>query len=182
MWIKQLIIPHIFMGMLEGLNIRWLGEAKEIPPNLTNDASRALLTKDIFQYYILRFIWFSMHTFNDSDRKEIEDKIIETFRTLGPKSDIPPEFISIAEVSCANVLQCFNIEKAQTWPTGLYQRVHVDKNFQPSKDPRDDLPTAIDVKNALHKASIPRLLLDQKKALIGAGTADGIASALKALI
>ena len=182
MWIKQLIIPHIFYQMLQGLKAKWTEETKETPPNLTNDMSRALLTKDIVKFYILRFIWHSMHTFNDSDRIKIEDKIIETFRTLGPKSDMPPEFISIAKVACANFLQCFKIERAQTWPTELYQRVHCDPSFKPSKDSKADLPTTMDVKNALHKASIPLLLLGQKADLINSGTPDGIADKLKALI
>ena len=154
--IKELIIPHIFMQMLNELHRKWCQELKDNPSEkMARD--KGIISKDIVKYYILRFIHESMFSIDETDRKSIEEKLIEIFRNIGKKDKLPDSFINIANIAYNIFMLCYDADRNDTWPPELLKKIKA-KNY---KEEEHDVPSPYDIMYMLKQNGInilPHLL------------------------
>lgn len=170
--IRQLIIPHIFMSMIKALYSKWSDVNQ-------HERDKAILSKDIVKYYILRFINLSLSDIDAPKKTNIENKIIEYFRNLDKGDKIPEIFLDIAETSYTNFITCFDLDKQETWPPDLL----VKKNDL-DNPPNLDKPSPYDVMYKLKKdgKTILPHLLDMRQNIINMYGSDPIRKKLLELI
>lgn len=148
--IRELIIPHIFMSMIKALYSKWKNLEQ-------SERDKAIISKDIVKYYILQFINLSLSHISEPAKTNIEDKIIEHFRSLGKSDEIPEAFLNVAETAYTYFMICFDLDKRETWPSDLLDKIS-DPDYQPNPD---DKPSPYDIMSQLKKdgkAILPHLL------------------------
>jgi len=141
--IKELIVPHIFMHMLNELDLKW---AKEIRSNnYTNKRNKSILHKDIVKYFILNFIASSFNELPAEKKVLVEDKIIDVVSGLDKTDMIPDIFFELAEKSYIFFMRLFDQKRDVTWPEELYQKIRANGyEFDP-----DDIPTDFNIMSKL---------------------------------
>ncbi len=161
--IEELIIPHIFMQMLNALHRKWCGELRDDPADETS-RKKGIISKDIVKYYILRFIYESMMSIDEKKRKSIKEKIIDRFRSLEQKDDIPEEFLRIAESAYDTFMFSFDANRQETWPEETMKRI----NSKGYKEDEHDMPTPYEIMYVLKQKgeSLLRPLLNMREHLI----------------
>ena len=160
--IRDMIIPHIFMQMLDALHRKWCCELTDNPSEEVS-RNKGIISKNIVKYYILRFIYESMLSIDDSKRESVKDKIIEIFRKLQRNDPIPDTFLDIAQSAYDVFMFSFDSDKNQTWPKDLLEQI---KNKQPKNV--YDMPSPIDIMHMLKQKGselLPHLLLMRKHIL-----------------
>lgn len=178
--IKDLIVPHIFMQMLKALYDKWRLELKQDPPIETHLRDKEILSKRIVQFFILRFISKTMESLTDTERPRVEKKIIETFRALKKEDPIPNDFLEIAQTSYDNFMMCFDLNRNETWPEKLMDKIN-DPAYNSTPE---DVPIAYDIMYVLKLkgASLLPALLTSKDFMVEQTTVDGIKLKLLSLI
>ncbi len=156
--IADLIIPHIFMSMLEGLHRRWCAELKGRQSGELS-RSKGIISKDIVKYYLLHFIYKSMLSIDESERQRIKGRLIGTFRSLGRRDGDPDAFQSIAKLAYDIFMLCFDTERRETWPPALLEKIGSDRY---EADERD-VPTPYDIMYMLRHNG-PKIILDLLRA------------------
>ena len=172
--IRDLIIPHIFMHMLNALHKKWCAELGDNPSDETS-RNKGIISKDIVRYYILRFVYESMLGIDDSARQPIKEKLIERFRALKKGDAIPDEFFGIAEATYGIFMFSYDAARGETWPPELMEKINA-KNY---KKDESDKPTPYEMADMLKREGdriLPHLL-DMRKYLTGQG-GDGVAERL----
>ncbi len=168
--IKDLIIPHIFKQILDGLDLKWTKEIKS--GDFTHKRDKAILHKGIVKYFVPHFWRITMNEFSDEEKTVIETKIIEVMTPLKNKDSIPQEFLASAETSFRYFMSLFNLNKDITWDEELYTRI-----TKPGYEPRlEDIPTDFDVMRKLKVIDqlIRQTLLQSRSDLISLGNVDPI--------
>jgi hypothetical protein len=85
-----------------------------------------ILLKEYVKQYVLNWIYRSLHSFSDDERKKIEDEIIVQFSKIENADRIPIQFLRIASAAYNNFIDCYDYAQ-QLW--------------EDKRDPND--PTAI---------------------------------------
>jgi len=180
--IKDLIVPHIFMQMLNGLDSKW--NIAKLQGDETHKRDRDILHKEIVKYFILDLIGTSMRKLSSEERTLVEGKIIEIMEGLKAKDKIPKNFIDIAEHAFDYFTSLFNHIRDVSWPKELYAKIN-----QPGYDPTDvnnknDFPTGNDImtKLKLRGPLIRDNLTKERLDLIKQGNKDPIKDALLSLV
>lgn len=158
--IEDLIIPHIFVQMLNGLHRKW---CTDLNSNPTSEKSRnkEIISKNVVKYYILRFIYESMTELESSQRESIKCNMVQKFRELKERNPLPPEFLDIAESAYNAFMTSFDMDRNETWPQDLLKKVNDDKY----EEQEDDVPTPIDIMYMLKENGnrlLPHLLRTRK--------------------
>jgi len=176
--IKDLIIPHSFKEMLDGLDVQWTKDIRD--GDLTNKRNKQILHKDITKYFILNLIKVTMNELSTEDREKIEDKIIELMLQIRNREQIPEEFLTIAELSFRFFMSLFNQNRDITWPDELYQKIRA-AGYVPNAD---DVPTDFEIMTRLKLRGpiILQTLLDSRTELMDQGNMDPIQVNLLELI
>ncbi len=138
--IEELIIPHIFMQMLNELHRKWCRELTSEPTEKTS-RKKGIISKDIVKYFILRFIYKSMMSIDEERRNSIKEKIIEKFQNLGLKDNMPEEFLNIAESAYDTFMFSFDADRKETWPEEIIKRIE-SKGYESSEQ---DKPTPYEI-------------------------------------
>lgn len=168
--IKDLIVPHIFKQMLDGLDLKWTKEIKT--GDNTHKRDKTILHKDIVKYFTLNLIGITMNEFSDEDKVVIETNIIDTMTSLQNKDSIPQEFLSVAATSFNYFMSLFNNNKDITWPDDLYAKIRQSGyEIKP-----DDIPTDFEVMTKLKKNGplVKHTLLTSRVEKIEQGNVDPI--------
>lgn len=176
--IKDLIVPHNFKQMLDGLDLKWTKEIKS--GDNTHKRDKAILHKDIVKYFILHFLGTTMNEFVDEDKTTIETKIIEVMTSLKNKDSIPQEFLAIAETCFRYFMSLFDLNKNITWDEDLYERI-TKLGYEPRPE---DIPTDFDIMRKLKIIGplIRHTLLKSRSDLISLGNVDPIKDILSEYI
>lgn len=161
--IRDLIIPHIFMQMLEELHRRWCGQLKD---NLTDMTARdkGIISKDVVKYFILRFVYESMMGMDEPARERVKDRLIQKFRELKKGDAMPDAFLSVAETAYLTFMLCFDLDRTETWPQNLLERIKSDKYAEQEHDVPDSYDIMMMLKQKGNKL-LPHMLRMRKHAL-----------------
>ncbi len=180
--IKDLIVPHIFMQMLNGLDSKW--NIEKLKGDSTHRRDREILHKEIVKYFILDLIGTSMRELSLEERTQVEEKIIEIMEGLIAKDKIPDNFIEIAKQAYDYFTYLFDQRRDVSWPEELYAKIN-----QPGYDPddvnnKDDVPTGFDIMTKLKKRgkNISSNLTRDRLKIIKQGNKDPIKDALLSLV
>ena len=154
--VKDLILPHIFRKLLDELHRKWCGDLNSKPSDeVARD--KDIISKDIVQYFILRFIFEAMTSIDNSERERISDGIIEKFRSLKKKDPVPEGFLTVAENAYNTFMLSFDNIQNETWPKEIMDRInHPDYVERP-----EDVPHSYDVMYVLKQKGqklLPHLL------------------------
>ena len=144
--IRDLIIPHIFMQSLAALHRKWCGELRDSQSDETL-RDKGIISKDVIKYYILRFIYESMMNVDGSERRAVEDRIIEEFRRLKRRDMMPDAFLNIANAAYRTFMVCFNMDRKETWPPDLLKKIKDGKY----KEQAHDMPTPYEIMSMLEQ-------------------------------
>ena len=176
--IEQLIIPHIFMHMINGLHSKW---CKELSDDSSDEILRnkGIISKEIVKYYLLKFIHESMMNIDESTRESIKDEMIEIFRKLKHNDSIPEIFLNVAQTAFNSFMLSFNTIKRDTWPKELINKIN-SKNYQPNKK---DIPDPFDIMYELKQRGNKLLLqiLQTRTDVINLHNADHVELSLRAI-
>ena len=161
--IKDLIIPHIFMQILDALHRLW---CRQLNSNPSDEISRnkGIISKDNVKYYILRFIYESMMSIDDDTRESIQDKIIEKFRNLKKNDPTPEIFVDVARAAYDIFMLSFDMDKSETWSPEILKKIQDDKH----QDHAYEMPSPYDIMCMLKqdgKKILPHLLQIRKHAI-----------------
>ena len=152
--IEELIIPHIFMHMINGLYSKWSNTLKiTLSDELLRD--KRIISKNIIKYYLLKFIYESMMNIDGSTRESIKDEMIDIFRKLEKKDPIPESFINVAQTTFNFFKLNFDTIRQESWPKALMDKIN-DKNY---KENKNDIPSPYDIMYKLKQNG--NKLLDQ---------------------
>jgi hypothetical protein len=176
--IKDLIIPHCFKQMLDGLDFQW---TKDIGAgDLSNKRNKQILHKDITKYFVLNLIGVTMNEITTEDRTKIEEKIIELMLQIRNREQIPAKFVIIAEKSFKFFLSLFNQNKDITWPDELYQKIK-ELDYVPNPS---DIPTDFEIMTRLKSRGpiVRQTLLNSRSESLEQGNVDVIKKLLLELI
>lgn len=168
--IKDLIVPHNFKQMLDGLDLKWTKEIKS--GDNTHKRDKTILHKDIVKYFILHFLGTTMNEFSDEEKDKIETKIIKEMTVLKNKDSIPQGFLNVASTGFNYFMFLFNLNKNITWEDELYTRI-----TKPGYEPRhEDIPTDFEVMRRLKLSGplIKQTLLNSRSDLIDQDNVDPI--------
>jgi len=180
--IKDLIVPHIFMQMLNGLDSKW--NIAKLKGDSTHKRDREILHKEIVKYFILDLIGTSMRELSLEVRTQVEKKIIEIMEGLNAKDKLPNNFIEIAEHAYGYFTSLFNHRRDVSWPEELYDKIN-QPGYDPTADEnKNDVPTGFDIMTKLKKRGklIRSNLTEERLALINQGNKDPIRDALLSLV
>lgn len=160
---QDLIIPHIFMQTLIELHRKWCNELKDNP---TDEIARnkGIISKDVVKYYILKFIYESMMSIDESTRNKVKEKMITRFRNLKQGDAIPSIFLDVASTAYATFMLCFDMDRKETWPPEMIKKISND-TYQEQKQ---DVPSPYDMTLMLQKNGdqlMPHLLRMRKHML-----------------
>ena len=161
--VRDIIIPHIFMQALIALHRKWCDKLKDSP---SDEAARTkgILSKDIVKYFILRFIYESMMSIDDSARDGIKDNLIRKFREIKTGDKMPDAFLDIAGAAYDTFMLCFDMDRKETWPPDLLERINSDQY----REREQDVPNPYDIMYMLKQNGdrlLPHLLRMRKHAL-----------------
>ena len=124
--IKELIIPHIFITILDELRDNWKKVAKDQNPSISyiekSKTDPEIFSKRITKYFVLRFIGMSMASMGEKQRHSVEEKIIEIFRSLKKKDKIPEPMLNVVEIACGSFMVWFHARWRDTWPSYLAEK------------------------------------------------------------
>ena len=158
--IEELLIPHIFAQILNGLHKAWCTDLKD-SPSAEISRNKEIISKNVVKYYILRFIYESMTGLEESQRESIKSNMIEKFQKLKAKDPLPQEFLDIVEAAYNAFMTSYDMDRNETWPQDLLKRVNSDKY----EEQEDDIPTPIDIMYMLKDDGdklLPHLLRTRK--------------------
>ena len=142
--VRELIIAHIFHHLLNKINTKWTSLTNkynkwvevgsdpttldDITDNqfwltsLTGDVDSKhrrfsdLAGKRLLQYWVLSWINDSMKRFSDTEKRTIEEKLIEVFGDIRRETDpLPDELYNIAKVAWDTFLQAYDWNTAEQW-------------------------------------------------------------------
>jgi hypothetical protein len=157
--IRELIMPHIFMYMLNSLDLQWGREhRKKID---THYYEKQILHKEIVRYFILDLIGTNMEELKKDERIKCENKLIKIMRDLNNKDSVPLEFLELAKISLDRFIFLFNKNRKDTWPKELLTKIET-----PGYDPHElDRPSHNDFRSVLihHGNMIRQLLMVEKR-------------------
>ena len=138
--ISELIIPHIFMQMLDALHRKWCRNLRDKPSDeISRD--KGIISKDVVKYYILRFIYESMMSIDESRRNSIKKHMIEKFRSLKKEDPLPTTFLEIAESAYNDFMLSFDMDRNETWPKDLLKKIKTPEYQEQS----NDVPSPYDI-------------------------------------
>lgn len=161
--IRDLIIPHIFMQMLTELHRRWCGQLRDDPTDKTA-RDKGIISKNVVKYFILRFIYESMMGMDESAREGVKDKMIRKFRELKKGDAMPDAFLGIAEAAYQTFMLCFDMDRNETWPQSLLERIKSDKYTEQEQD----VPDSYDIMTVLKQRGnrlLPHMLRMREHAI-----------------
>ncbi len=167
--IRDLVVPYIFMQMLDGLHRKWCGELKDVQSEKTS-RDKCIMSKDAIKYFIMRFIYESMAGIDGSRRESIKDNMIERFRALKKGDPFPQEFIGIAQSAYDVFMSSFDSDRRKTWPEDLIGRIS-QKNY---RERPDDVPSPYDMMSVLKQRGdrlLPHLLQMRERVIRQRGDA-----------
>ena len=120
----ELIMPHAFMDMIKSLHSEW-SKVKE------RERDRAIISKRIVKYYLLRLIHESLFALDNSVRIKIEKTIIERFQNIS-RNEKPNAFLDIAEAAFLDFMLNFDQMQNITWPKAVLDKLSTNPNEEPS--------------------------------------------------
>ena len=143
--IQDLIVPHIFMSMLNALDLKWSKEIKS--GDETHSREKSILHKEITRYFLLDLFGVTMRELSSDQRTQIESKIIVIMQGLENKDVIPQKFLDIAFTCYDFFMDLFDDHPSLTWPKELNAKIEAP-GYKP--DPFDK-PSGFDVMQVLKK-------------------------------
>lgn len=172
--IEELIIPHIFMKIIEELCKEWRKKSKD-DDNIKRDVN--ILSKQIVRYYILYFINMSMNTVDNSDI--LKKQIIQIFRNLKRNDTIPDEFINVVEKTFHQFMLWFDARNQDTYPSRLRTKLN-NENYVIADD---DIPTSQEIMYQLKKygKNILSALKTERNRRIRSDNLDAVKSCLETI-
>lgn len=172
--IKDLIIPHIFMQILNGLDSFWGKEVRN--GNNTHKRDKEIIHKEIVRYFLLDLLGQTMNELSSIEKNQVERSIIEIIKKLKTKDKMPSEFLSIAEKCYEFFMFFFDLNSSKTWPDELNSKLtapgYVPNSF--------DKPTGFDVMRILKLKgpAIREVLKYTRTSLLNQGNIDPVKEVL----
>ena len=101
---------------------------------------------------------------DESTREEVKDKMIQKFRELKKDDTMPDVFLGIAEAAYRTFMLCFDMDRNETWPQNLLERIKSDKYTEQEQDVPDSYDITMMLKQKGNRL-LPHMLRMRKHAL-----------------
>ena len=169
--IDDLIIPHIFRNMIEGLLLKWTREIKA--EDYAHLRDKEIINKKIVQYFILRLIGDGIERLSVEQQTSLKRKMLESFGSLEVTDDLPESFNKLAETSFTKFMWLFNLDSNSTWPDLLLEKMNAPGYIESELD----IPTPYEI---MYKLKLKgTLILKKMRQNTGALIADGNIDSIK---